>query len=229
MNPHDIHYKGDVMQAMILAAGNGTRMRPLTYHIPKPMARVLNTPLIERTMKILHSAGVRIFHINVGPFSNQIIMHIEHQFQKTDILIHWYREDPNHLSGTLQPVITALQNMQQQPFWLISSDLFIHPNLLTNPAHSKAHLYCIENHSAPDFQLKENKIHKSRTNAQFSGIAQFQPSFFKNVNVFNGGIGEWIRYQSTRTTITGEYVSEKDCINVTDLDVLKQINTAINH
>ena len=56
------------MHAMILAAGHGTRMRPLTFHIPKPMAQVSNKPLLQHTMEGLYAKGVRYFSINIGNY-----------------------------------------------------------------------------------------------------------------------------------------------------------------
>lgn len=53
------------MKAMILAAGEGTRLRPLTLAVPKPMVPIANTPLLERTMGLLAAQGVREIAVNL--------------------------------------------------------------------------------------------------------------------------------------------------------------------
>ena len=54
------------MKAMILAAGKGERMKPLTDHMPKPLLRVAGTPLIEHHIRNLAAAGIRELVINVS-------------------------------------------------------------------------------------------------------------------------------------------------------------------
>lgn len=61
------------MKALIFAAGKGTRLKPLTDHHPKAMARVNGIPLLERNIKYLQSFGINDFVINVHHFGQQIV------------------------------------------------------------------------------------------------------------------------------------------------------------
>ena len=60
------------MKAMILAAGLGTRMRPLTNHTPKPMLKVAGLPLIEHQVRRLVAAGITDIVINHAYLGEQI-------------------------------------------------------------------------------------------------------------------------------------------------------------
>jgi NDP-sugar pyrophosphorylase family protein len=53
------------MKAMVLAAGEGTRLRPLTLALPKPMVPIANTPLLERTLRLLHGQGFTEIAVNL--------------------------------------------------------------------------------------------------------------------------------------------------------------------
>ena len=61
-----------VKQAMILAAGLGSRMKPLTLKIPKPLIKVGNKNLLERSINLLESYGIEQIIINVHHLADQI-------------------------------------------------------------------------------------------------------------------------------------------------------------
>jgi mannose-1-phosphate guanylyltransferase len=60
------------MKAMILAAGKGTRVRPITQDIPKPMIPIINTPVMELIVKHLHSHGFEDFVVNLSHLAENI-------------------------------------------------------------------------------------------------------------------------------------------------------------
>ncbi|MFH1223654.1 MAG: sugar phosphate nucleotidyltransferase, partial [Pseudomonadota bacterium] len=62
------------MKAIILCAGYGTRLKPITDTVPKPMIKILGTPLLEYTINLLYQYGVREFYINR--------FHLPEQFEK---------------------------------------------------------------------------------------------------------------------------------------------------
>lgn len=68
------------MQAIILAAGEGTRMRPLTYHIPKPMARVGDKNLVEHNLEKLPKEVDELIFV-VGYLAEQVINHFGDEFE----------------------------------------------------------------------------------------------------------------------------------------------------
>jgi len=63
------------MRAMILAAGFGSRLKPLTLSLPKPMFPVLNRPLLEHTLNYLSSQGIQDVIVNVHHLPEKIVEH----------------------------------------------------------------------------------------------------------------------------------------------------------
>ncbi|MDP6736401.1 MAG: sugar phosphate nucleotidyltransferase, partial [Nitrospinaceae bacterium] len=63
--PSDIACEGVLVKAMVLAAGFGTRLQPLTCAWPKPMFPVLGRPLLSHTFDLLRQAGIRDIAVNV--------------------------------------------------------------------------------------------------------------------------------------------------------------------
>ncbi|MBW2095086.1 MAG: NDP-sugar synthase [Deltaproteobacteria bacterium] len=68
--------KGNAMKAMILAAGLGTRLKPLTEHCPKALMPVANRPLLDRNIEYLKSSGVEEIVVNTHHLPEQILHHI---------------------------------------------------------------------------------------------------------------------------------------------------------
>ena len=67
----------NIKRAMILAAGFGVRMRPITNNIPKPLVQVLGRTLIDRTIDRLQEGGVETFVVNTHHLSEKIHTHLQ--------------------------------------------------------------------------------------------------------------------------------------------------------
>ena len=76
-----------IKQAMVLAAGLGTRMKPLTLKIPKPLIKVGSKNLLERSLNLLENHGVEQIIINVHHLADQIIKFISNFETKVKITI----------------------------------------------------------------------------------------------------------------------------------------------
>lgn len=112
------------MKAMILAAGLGTRMRPLTDNLPKPLIPVQGRPLIEYHLARCQAAGIRQVVINVSYLGHMIEAHIEGLLAKNafDLEVVFSREpEPLDVVGGVRQ---ALPLLGEQPFWLLSADVF---------------------------------------------------------------------------------------------------------
>jgi MurNAc alpha-1-phosphate uridylyltransferase len=104
--------------AMVLAAGLGTRMRPLTDTMPKPLVRVAGKPLIDHVLDRLADAGVEKAVVNVHHFAEQLIGHLA-QRARPRIAIS---DERGLLLGTGGGVRKALPELGEGPFFHINSD-----------------------------------------------------------------------------------------------------------
>lgn len=107
------------MRAMVLAAGLGTRMRPLSEHTPKPLIEVASKPLIDWSLDALVQTGVRHIVVNVSYLAEQIEAHIA---QKTDA-DYTISHEPTPLE-TGGGIKQALPYLGDAPFIVMNSDAF---------------------------------------------------------------------------------------------------------
>ncbi len=116
-------------KAMVLAAGMGTRMRPLTDRVPKPLVEVGGKALIDHVLDRLADAGVERAVVNVHHFAEQIERHLAAR-SKPQIVIS---DERGLLLGTGGGVVKALPALGGAPFFHINSDTIwidgVKPNL----------------------------------------------------------------------------------------------------
>ena len=116
-------------KAMVLSAGLGTRMRPLTNKMPKPLVEVGGKALIDHVLDRLAEAGVERAVVNVHHFAEQIERHLASR-TKPKIVIS---DERGLLLGTGGAVVKALPELGAAPFFLINSDTLwidgVQPNL----------------------------------------------------------------------------------------------------
>lgn len=89
------------MEAMIFSAGKGTRLQPLTNHIPKALVEINSLSLLEHNIRKLISYGIKHIIINIHHFGDKIIEHIENMNYPADILISDEREELLDTGGGL--------------------------------------------------------------------------------------------------------------------------------
>src|SRR2546423_8501449 len=106
------------VKAMVLAAGLGVRMRPLTDHLPKPLVRVAGQPLLDHVLDKLARAGVAEAVVNVHYLPDQIIDHTATR-QHPRVIIS---DERDHVLGTGGGVVKALPLLGDAPFYHVNSD-----------------------------------------------------------------------------------------------------------
>jgi MurNAc alpha-1-phosphate uridylyltransferase len=175
------------MKAMILAAGLGARLRPLTNSIPKPMLKVAGKPLLEYHLERLSDAGITEIVINISWLADQI----EDYFSDGSdfgVNINWSHEDiPLETGGG---IFNALPALGSAPFLLISGDVwtdFPIETLLIKPIESKnlAHLVLVDNpehNLMGDFSLDHNRVGFGAERHTYSGISILSPELFNDID-----------------------------------------------
>jgi N-acetyl-alpha-D-muramate 1-phosphate uridylyltransferase len=105
-------------KAMVLAAGLGLRMRPLTERMPKPLVQVAGRPLLDHVLNKLGDAGVSEAVVNVHYLPEQIIDHVADR-KRPRVIISDERE---RVLGTGGGIVKALPLLGQTPFFLVNAD-----------------------------------------------------------------------------------------------------------
>lgn len=117
-------------RAMVLAAGNGTRMRPLTEHMPKPLVPVAGKALIDHVLDRLDAAGVETAVVNIHHFADQMERHLAGRRSPRIVL----SDERGELLDTGGGVKKALPFLGEAPFFHLNSDTIwidgVRPNLL---------------------------------------------------------------------------------------------------
>ncbi len=171
------------MKCMILAAGLGTRMRPLTDHCPKPLLDVAGQPLIVRHLQRLAAAGFADIVINIAHLGHMIEARLG-DGSAYGVRIQYSRESaPLETAGG---ILQALPLLGNSPFVVLNGDIWCdYPlaQLQRQPLRGSAHLVLVDNpdhHPAGDFILRDGAV-QPRAQAQgltFSGLSVLHPRLF---------------------------------------------------
>lgn len=171
------------MKAMILAAGLGTRMRPLTDHTPKPMLKVAGKPLIQYQIERLVDAGITEIVINHAYLGEQIETYLGDGAQFDCKITYSPESEPLETGGG---IFKALPLLGDDPFLLVNGDVWIDMDygLLSNQNNIQlAHLVLVNN---PEHNLNGDfHIHKGEVGYKnseecftFSGVSIIHPDLF---------------------------------------------------
>lgn len=177
------------MKAMILAAGRGERMRPLTDHTPKPLLKVGGKPLIVWHLERLAHAGFKDVVINHAHLGEQIEAALGDGSQ-WGLRIQY---SPEKIAlETAGGIANALPLLGSEPFLVINGDTFTQldfANIKLTP-NNLVHLVLVDNppqHSQGDFVydngvLKNDDTENNATSKlTFSGVGVYHPSLFASV------------------------------------------------
>ncbi|MCK9609115.1 MAG: nucleotidyltransferase family protein [Methylomonas sp.] len=174
------------MKAMILAAGRGERMRPLTDHTPKPLLQVAGKALIEYSLERLAGAGFTDIVINVAYLGRQIRDYCG-DGSRWRVRIEYSDEGAQALE-TAGGIAKALPLLGDQPFLVVNADiLFDYPlAALRDKSIDLAHLVLIDNpphHPQGDFCLQESGSlsESGQPKFTFSGIGVYHPGLFADM------------------------------------------------
>ena len=191
------------MKAMVLAAGFGKRLSPLTDTLPKPLIKVGDQSLIQRNINYLIDNGFSEIIINVSHHSDQVINHVKEIFPNINILFS-IEDKP---LGTGGGILKALPIIGTKPFLLINSDIFHNIDIKELPQDTKAaHLIGVPNpeHNADgDFSLKKDliEIKDGKNSLTWCGISIINPIIFNESNFESKSFNIW-------DTVLPSYIEE---------------------
>jgi len=111
--------------AMVLAAGLGRRMRPVTLTTPKPLVRIQGHTLLDRVLDMLEKVKIERVVVNVHHLADQIVDHLagQHQQRPFEIILS---DERTQLLDSAGGVIKALPHLGKDPFFILNADSFWH-------------------------------------------------------------------------------------------------------
>ena len=205
---------------MILAAGHGTRMRPLTNHTPRPLLKVGGKPLIVWHIEKLEQAGFEDIVINIAWLGDQIPKALG-DGEKYGVNLHYSDEQKDGALETAGGIVKALPLLLEnsdEPFLVTNGDVwcdyqYSNQNPLTD--NKLAHLILVNNpahNPEGDFFLSptdSGRLVKNEGSPKFtfSGIGYYHPDLFKNLDHGKRPLAPLLREAMKTDLITGELFS----------------------
>lgn len=203
------------MKAMILAAGKGERLRPLTLHTPKPLVPVAGVPLIEYHLRALAAAGVTEVVINHAWLGAQIEAHLADGARFGLSVAYSPEGEPLETGGG---ILRALPLLGDEPFILVNGDIFTDYPFSTlalanlcQPRCGLAHLVLLDNpahNSQGDFTLLADghltDAQPGQPSLTYSGIAVLNPQLFAGCEPGAFKLAPLLRRAMAQGLVSGE-------------------------
>ena len=170
------------MIAMVLAAGRGERLRPLTDATPKSLVEVRGEALIERHLRALRAAGVETVVINLGWLGDQVLERIGSGEQFGLNII--YSNEGDNILETGGGIHRALPMLGDAPFLVVNADIYTDMPYsgIALGAADLAHLVLVPtppDKDGGDFALDGDRIRNAGDELlTFSGVSVYRPEFF---------------------------------------------------
>lgn len=230
-----------ITQAMILAAGKGTRLRPLTLKIPKPLVEVGSQPLIVWHIRALKAAGITDITINASWLADKLMDTLGDGSQ-FGVKLHWSLEEGEPLE-TAGGIFQALQTgkLQDAPFILVNSDIWstFDFSQLTNyelSADQRAHLLLIDNpehNNSGDFAINNGLASEQAIGDAdkytFAGISVMSPRLVDGLMTGQpAALAPLLKQAMLKFQVTAEVMTD-NWIDVGTPERLEQVNSFIKN
>lgn len=220
------------MKAMILAAGFGKRLLPITEKIPKPLLKVGESTLIQNNIQLLIESGFSEIIINVSYLGEMIKKHIDELFPNENIIFS-FEEKP---LGTGGGILKALHLLGDKSFLLMNADIYHKIDLNYLPQEVEAaHLIGVpnpEHNPEGDFNLAKDivQINQDSNDLTWSGISVMNPLIFRENNFNDNYFDLWNTVLTSYINsglVTGQ-ISSDLWLDVGTPERLKLANTVYN-
>jgi len=201
------------MKAMILAAGLGSRMRPLTDVTPKPLLKVGGIPLIVWHIEKLAHQGITEIVINIAHLGDQIP---EALGDGTDWGVNIQYSDEQEEGGleSAGGIVKALDLLGDETFMVVNGDVFTDYDFQDNRHLAEgilAHLVLVpnpEHNPEGDFALDGQRVIDNKQYT-FSGIAYYSPKLFDGVPYGKSSLAPLLRAAMKEGKVTGELYEDE--------------------
>lgn len=198
------------MKAMILAAGKGERLRPLTLHTPKPLVRAGGIPLIEFHVRALAAAGFSELVVNHAWLGQQIEDYLGDGSRFGVDIAYSAEGEPLETGGG---IFKALPLLGEEPFLVVNGDIWTDYDFaaLRRPLQGLAHLVLVDNpahHPKGDFRLQDGRVTDAadgEASFTYSGMAVLHSRLFAGCQPGGFKLAPLLRAAMAAGQVSGEY------------------------
>ena len=225
-----------IRTALILCAGYGKRLQPITNDIPKPLLKVKNTNLLENTLNFVQSLGINKIKINTFYLSEQIKNFIDKQNYSLDINII---NDGEKILDTGGGIYNLIKNSEEEDFLTLNPDTLWNSNYINTFLEMESFYFknkiqnllmvvkknrSFDTRFKGDFNLNGNKLSKDIKNEFiYTGFQILNRQIFQEIhhNIFS--ISKiWNELLEKKKLYGFEY--KNDFVHLTDIDIFNKLN-----
>ena len=224
-----------IRTALILCAGFGKRLNPLTLKTPKPLLKIKNTTILENCINVISKLGIKKILINTFHLEDQINEFIKMKNFKVDIKI---KEDGKNILDTGGGIMNLVKDTTDQDFLVFNPDTlwnykYVNEINEMQDFYVSNKLNCIllvadkkvsfDKNFKGDFILNDNLLQKGEDNSFiYIGCKIFNKSLFKNYNIKNFSILEVWKELRNKNQLYG-YKSLNKFYHLTNLETFKKL------
>ncbi|MCP5139314.1 MAG: nucleotidyltransferase family protein [Chromatiales bacterium] len=222
------------MRALILAAGRGERMRPLTSDMPKPLLRAGGKPLIDYHIEALARAGITELVVNLSWQGAKLRDYLG-DGARYGVRLRFSEEGPEPLE-TGGGIHHALPLLGSGPFWVVNGDISCDFPFTVRglPGGTLAHLVLVPNpahHPGGDFVLRDGQIvipdAANAAKLTFAGISILAPALFDGVQPGRFPLAPLLRAAAAKGQVSGECHKDR-WTDVGTPERLRQLDSELN-
>jgi MurNAc alpha-1-phosphate uridylyltransferase len=200
------------VEALILAAGRGERLRPLTDRLPKPLLTVGGRSLVEHQIVALARAGIREIVVNYAHLGELIVAHLG-DGEQLGVRIRYSDESDGALE-TGGGIARALNLLRTDPFVVVNGDIWTDFDFgrLLSRQPPLAHLVLVDNpehNRQGDFRLADQRVHALNDPPgqalTFSGIGVYRRKLFTAHKPGRFSLAPLLRHAIAERGVTGEH------------------------
>ena len=225
----------EINTALILCAGYGKRLNPLTLNKPKPLIEINKITLLQNTLNLINSLGIKNILINSFYLSEQIEKYVESLNLNLTLKVI---RDGNKILDTGGGILNLLYNSNQNDFLVFNPDTLWNKSYLTEIQKMEKFYFenkiknillvveksqCFDQRMEGDFSLENNNLNKSSDkNFIFTGCQILNKSIFENYKIDKFSINKIWGEMISRNLLYG-YKSEGKFTHLTDIEIYRKL------
>ena len=222
--------------ALILCAGYGKRLNPITLKIPKPLIKINDITLLDKTLSLIENLDIKKIKINTFYLQEQITNFISNHHLKKNIEII---QDGTEILDTGGGILNLIKSSKEKDFIVFNPDTLWNKNYVS--VINKMQKYYFENdiknllmvvnkirsfdkRFKGDFSLSKNKLNKSNVNEYiYTGCQIINKNLFKDIKDLSFSISKVWKILLDKNLLYG-VESEQEFIHLTDLEIYNDLS-----